>query len=94
MPHQPRLPRPAKSFGPSRKKSLAPAPPVTFNGATGSAGGAKPGAGRLNTTGRALELNVPLRDGGFYLGDVEARVSPSDEISLPKDRLAQMMTPF
>jgi outer membrane usher protein len=51
-------------------------------------------ARRLNSTDRTIELNIPLRDGQFYLGDVSARVSPLDEISLPKERLVQMMTPL
>jgi outer membrane usher protein len=61
-------------------------------------GGKPPGAsasgGRINTTDRIIEIAVPLRDGQFYLGDVAARVSPKDEISLSKDRLLQMMTPL
>jgi outer membrane usher protein len=51
-------------------------------------------AGRLNSTDRTIELTIPLRDGQFYLGDLNARVSPRDEISLPKERLVQIMTPL
>ena len=57
-------------------------------------GAASSGAGQLNTTGHDIEINIPLRDGGFYLGDVSARVSPSDEISIPRDRLVQLLTPI
>jgi hypothetical protein len=50
--------------------------------------------GRLNPTDRTIELTLPLRDGQFYLGDVSARVSPQDEISLARERFVQMMTPL
>jgi outer membrane usher protein len=56
--------------------------------------GASASDGRLNPTDRTIELTLPLRDGQFYLGDVNARVSPQDEISLAKERLVQMMTPL
>lgn len=60
----------------------------------GADGAARSGVGRLNTTGRTIELTMPLRDGAFYLGDVSARVSPADAISIPKDRLADMLAPI
>jgi outer membrane usher protein len=43
---------------------------------------------------RNLELAVPVRDGSFYLGDVGARISPRNTVSLAKDRLVQIAAPL
>jgi outer membrane usher protein len=48
----------------------------------------------LNTGGRTMEIAVPLRDGQFYLGDIGARISPTNEVSVPKERLVQVVTPL
>ena len=60
----------------------------------GAPAAASTSGGRINSSDRTIELGIPLRDGEFYLGDVTARVSPKDEISLSKERLLQMMTPL
>ena len=52
------------------------------------------GPAAFNTGGRTMEITVPLRDGQFYLGDIGARISPNNEVSVPKERLVQAVTPL
>ena len=49
---------------------------------------------RINPTGRNIEMTAPLKFDQFYLGDTIVRISAKDEISIPKDRLAQLITPL
>jgi outer membrane usher protein len=67
---------------------------IQWSNKSGAAPAAANGSGRINPGSKTIEITVPLRDGQFFLGDVNARISPKDEISLPKDRLVQMMTPL
>ncbi len=38
---------------------------------------------RINPTGRTFELAVPLKEGKYYLGDLNTRISKDDVISVP-----------
>lgn len=49
---------------------------------------------RLNPTGRPIALIVPLQDGATYLGDVSLTIGTDDALSLPADRLFQLLTPI
>ncbi len=75
-------------------KAASDAAPDGIQWSNAGAHGAKGGTGRLNSSGRTIELTMPLRDEAFYLGDVDARVSPRDEISIPKGRLLQLLAPI
>jgi hypothetical protein len=44
--------------------------------------------------GRTVNITAPLRDGGFFLGDLEARVSPNDEVSVSIKQLAKITAPI
>lgn len=88
---------------PARAAAQPEAPPgeiLWSNGAgpstpaTTAAIGARSATGRINATERTIALSVPLRDGPFYLGDIGARLAPDDAVSLPKDRLVQMLAPL
>ena len=87
-------PAPMAAAGHSPVTPAAEEAPAEIDWGGGGPPGASASGGRINTTDRVIDLAVPLRDGQFYLGDVDARVSPKDEISLSKDRLLQMMTPL
>ncbi|MEN2792536.1 fimbria/pilus outer membrane usher protein [Sphingomonas oligophenolica] len=45
----------------------------------------------LNPTGRAIDLTVPVLDGTRYMGDIELRLMPDDEIRLPAQRLLDLV---
>jgi outer membrane usher protein len=49
---------------------------------------------RINPTKRELRFIAPVADGANYLGEIEMRVSPKDEISLNSSRLLQMLEPL
>jgi outer membrane usher protein len=54
---------------------------------------ADPGAPtRLNTTGRALTLTVPARDGAIYLGDVVILIDTDDRITFSAPRLFDLLS--
>lgn len=71
-----------------------------------AAGAAAPGAAagqilvapaqrpRLNPTGRAIVLTVPLKDGAAYLGDIPLTIGLDDTLSVPAERLFQLLTPL
>lgn len=42
---------------------------------------------KLNTTGRTIQLPVPLKDGDKVLGEVSVRIDADDGVSLPKSEL-------
>ncbi len=51
---------------------------------------ARPGV-RYNTTGRAITLTVPAKDGANYLGDVPLTIQPDDTLELPTRRTLQLL---
>src|SRR3546814_17000247 len=50
-----------------------------------------PEPARLNLSGRALRITAPLLQGDINLGDVDMMVAPDDTISLPPQRLLDLM---
>src|SRR6056297_474073 len=46
---------------------------------------------KLNTTGRALVMPVPLRDGTATLGELVARIDPEDRIWVRKAKLLRLL---
>ena len=48
----------------------------------------KPISNRLNITGRAITMPVPLKDGTSELGDIIVRINPDDSIDVNKAALA------
>lgn len=46
---------------------------------------------RLNTTGRTIQLPVPLKDGPDDLGDIVLRIDPGDAVSIPKRKLSELL---
>jgi outer membrane usher protein len=53
---------------------------------------AKPVSNRLNTTGRAITMPLPLKSDGVAAGDVFARIEPDDSVSVSKADLSQRLT--
>ncbi|MDX6749170.1 fimbria/pilus outer membrane usher protein [Geminicoccaceae bacterium 1502E] len=47
----------------------------------------------LNPTGRTVELAMPLRQDGFYLGDVVLRLAADDRFSVDAARLLELLDP-
>lgn len=45
----------------------------------------------LNPTGRVIDLTVPVLDGTRYMGDIDLRLMPDDEIRLPAQRLLDLV---
>ena len=54
---------------------------------------AKSVSNRLNATGRALTLPVPLRDGGKQLGEIIIQINPDDSILIDKGELIEKLSP-
>src|SRR3546814_10936137 len=50
-----------------------------------------PEPARQNLSGRALRITAPLLQGDINLGDVDMMVAPDDTISLPPQRLLDLM---
>jgi outer membrane usher protein len=46
----------------------------------------------MNTSGRALELTIPAKDGANYLGDVIVRVNADDSVDFSAQRLLDLLT--
>jgi outer membrane usher protein len=53
----------------------------------------KPVSSRLNTTGRAINMSVPLKDDGGELGDLVVLINSDDSVVLPKAALVDKLTP-
>jgi outer membrane usher protein len=65
------------------------------SGPASAGGGATPlTAGRINPTGHNLEMVAPVRLNKFHLGEVTVRISPKDEVSLPKKTLVPLIKPL
>ncbi len=47
--------------------------------------------GQLNTTGRAIQLPVPVKDGGTMLGEASLRIDADDQIRLSKGQLGDLL---
>lgn len=47
--------------------------------------------GRLNTTGRAIQLPVPVKDGTTLLGETSLRIDDGDQIRLSKSQLGELL---
>lgn len=54
---------------------------------------AKPISNRLNVTGRAIDLPVPLKDGDRPLGDILVRIDPDDKVFIHKSGLVEKLAP-
>lgn len=48
-------------------------------------------ARKLNSTGRAVVLTVPAKDGGSYLGDVPVQIDVDDRLTFPAGRVVQLL---
>lgn len=84
---------PAHAF--ARDDSLVAAPATAAEGQASSAPVAPPARQvRLNPTGRPIVLTVPLKDGASYLGDIPLTIGPDDSLTIPSDRLLQLLTPL
>lgn len=84
---------PAHAF--ARDDSLVAAPAAAAEGQASSAPVAPPARQvRLNPTARAIVLTVPLKDGAAYLGDIPLTIGTDDSLSIPTDRLIQLLTPL
>src|SRR6185437_12324297 len=55
---------------------------------------AKAVSNRLNTTGRAIDMEVPMKDGDRALGDIPVRINPADSVLINKPALSQNLTPI
>ena len=53
----------------------------------------KPVSSRLNTTGRAINMPVPLKDDAAELGELVVVINPDDSVVLPKAALVDKLTP-
>lgn len=47
---------------------------------------------RINPTARAITLTAPVKDGALYLGDIGLTIQPDDRITLPTQRLLDLLT--
>lgn len=66
---------------------------ICFSSYTASAAGVEyqaPFSIRLNTTGRPIDMDVPLKDGGRELGDIPIRINPDDSIMIGRAALIQV----
>jgi outer membrane usher protein len=54
---------------------------------------AKPVNSKLNSTGRVINMPVPVKDDGQALGDVVVRINPDDTVLIPKAALVDKLTP-
>jgi outer membrane usher protein len=46
---------------------------------------------RLNSSGRTIVVSAPLKDGAFYLGDIELSIDASDRIAVSSARLMDLL---
>ncbi len=53
---------------------------------------AKPFTGRLNTTGRPINMPVPVKDDGVLLGEIVVVINPDDSVLVPKAALVDALT--
>lgn len=73
-------PRGSLSGEPSLLRLVAPLPAVT-----------NVAAAPLNPTGRTIDLTVPVLDGTRYVGDIDLKLMPDDQIRLPAQRLLDLV---
>lgn len=52
----------------------------------------RPVTNRINTTGRPLNLPVPVKDDGNPLGEIVVRIEPDDSILIPKAALVEQLS--
>jgi outer membrane usher protein len=93
----------ASSPGARQGASLAPADPGDGGGEIlwSSGKSAAPPSGvsvdapaHTASIPRGVELAIPMRDGSFFLGEIAARISAQNAVSLSKERLVQIATPL
>jgi outer membrane usher protein len=53
----------------------------------------KPVSSKLNSTGRAINMPVPLKEDGNALGEIIVRIDPDDSVLVPKVMLIEKLTP-
>ena len=61
---------------------------VIENGATAPAGSPN----RINNSGRTIQITVPAKDGGVYLGDIVVSIDPNDRIEFSAQRLLDLLS--
>jgi len=61
---------------------------VIESGATAPSGAPN----RINTTGRTIQLTVPAKDGGVYLGDILVSIDANDRIEFSAQRLLDLLS--
>lgn len=70
--------------------------PATARGPVETAPGiteyAKPVSSRLNTTGRPINMPVPVKDDGVALGEIVVVIDPDDAVLVPKAALVNTLT--
>lgn len=54
---------------------------------------AKPVSTKLNPTGRAINMPVPLKDDGQPIGEIVVRINADDSVSIPKPALVEKLGP-
>lgn len=101
---QPSDPQPKTPAEPPKTKTAAlpnPAATAADDSAPGEiqwsskkTSGATAALGMPAAKNGVIDLAIPLRDGTFYLGDINARVTSGNTASVPKERLVQMLTPL
>ena len=53
---------------------------------------AQPAPQRLNPTGRAINLTVPVKDGTLYLGDIVLQIDPNDHLTFSSQRMLDLLS--
>lgn len=85
-----RLAQPAAAPAPA-----SPSPGETAASAPATSAPAEAGdTVRLNTTGRAINMAVPLKDGGRVVGDVMIRIETDSSVRLAKASFVEKMAPL
>jgi outer membrane usher protein len=54
---------------------------------------ATPVSNRLNTTGKPIDMDVPMMDSGQELGDIPIRINSDDSISINRNVLTRILAP-
>ena len=54
---------------------------------------AKAVSNRLNTTGRAIDMEIPMKDADRALGDIPVRINPDNSVLINKPALSQILSP-
>lgn len=80
------MPLAAEQVQAAEQESPATLPESTF--------GQTAAPSRLNPTGKDIVLNVPVKDGSVYLGDLGLKIGADDSLRFPVERMMQLLTPI